>query len=126
MFAPVFDKMTASTDVTDKVGGVTNPRIYSFGEVVGQPVDRPYIVFQNVSGSPYNKLHDTPDKDSATVQIDVYATEANECRQLAMAARDALEGDCYMVSGPRENKEQDTKLFRISMDFDWIINHNEV
>ena len=125
MFAPVFDKLKASADVTGHVGA-TKPRIYSFGEVVGQPTDKPYIVFQNVSGSPYNKLHDTPDKDSSAVQIDAYATDATTCRQLAMAARDALESYCYMVSGPRENKEQDTKLFRVSMDFAWITNHTEV
>lgn len=123
MFAPVFDTLAASNSVTLLVGGAIMPRIYSFGEVVGQPVDTPYVVWQTVGGGPENLLADVADKDAVSVQLDVYAGTATECRNLAKAVRDALEPVCYMVSGPRENREADTRLFRVSMDFDWIINH---
>ena len=124
MFAPIFDTLESNAAVAAALGSPL--RAFSFGEVVGQPTTTPYLVWQNISGTPYNYLGQLPDKDDVSLQVDVYDATAAGARQTARVARDALEGVCYMVSGPREIKDTDTKLFRVSMDFDWIIDHNEV
>lgn len=124
MFAPIFDTLQDNTAAVAALGSPL--RAFSFGEVVGQPTSVPYLVWQNISGVPYNYLGQLPDKDDVSLQVDVYDDTATGARQTARVARDALEGVCYMVSGPREIKDTDTKLFRVSMDFDWIIDHNEV
>jgi len=124
MFAPIFDTLESNAAAVAALGSPL--RAFSFGEVVGQPTATPYLVWQNLSGVPYNYLGQLPDKDDVSLQVDVYDATAAGARQTARVARDALEGVCYMVSGPREIKDTDTKLFRVSMDFDWIIDHNEV
>jgi hypothetical protein len=119
---PIFDLVLASP-AADMLGG-SELRVFSFGEVEGQQIDAPYVVWQAVAGSPENTLADLPDKDSRTTQIDVYAKTRAQARAVATAVRDAMEGDGYMVNGPRDDRDPDTRLFFVSFDFDWIIPHS--
>jgi len=117
MFAPVFDILQSDADVTSIIGNP--PRAFDFGEVVGQDVARPYVVFQTISGNPYNALDCPPDTDLDSIQIDSYATNKAGAKDLSIAVRKALEASSYMISGPRVQHEEETRLFRVSMDFDF-------
>lgn len=122
MFAPVYETLNASANAQLKFG---NPlRAFSFGEVEGQTIDSPYLIWQEVAGTPENTLACLPDKDQQTTQIDVYATTRTAAKEAAIIARDAFESVAYMTSGPRVSRDPDTNLFRVSFDIDWIIDHN--
>src|SRR5690625_277380 len=117
MFPPVFDILQADAAVTAIIGNP--PRAFDFGEVVGQDVTRPYVVYQSISGDPYNTLFCPPDTDIISIQVDVYATDKAGAKNLSIAVRKALEASSYMISGPRVQHEEETRLFRVSMDFDF-------
>lgn len=117
--APIFELLDASADAHVQFG--TPLRVYSFGEVQGQPVQTPYLVWQNVAGVPNNTLADAPDTEERTTQVDVYAEQQRSVRDAATLARDILESGGYMIDGPRESKEPDTNLFRVSFDVAWIL-----
>lgn len=117
MFAPIVQILRNDPAVTSILGDP--PRAFDFGEVTGQDVPRPYLVFQNIAGSPYNTLDCPPDTDAAGIQIDIYAEQKATAKALATTVRIALEKHSYMVSGPRVQHEEDTRLYRVSMDFDF-------
>src|SRR5699024_2492684 len=94
MFAPIFDTLESNAAAVAALGSPL--RAFSFGEVVGQPTATPYLVWQNISGTPYNYLGQLPDKDDVSLQVDVYDATAAGARETARIARDALEGVCYM------------------------------
>jgi hypothetical protein len=122
MYPPVFRIATSSTAVTNLLGAPPNARIFSFGEA-NQSTQKPYMVWQLVSGHPENYLGCKPDLDYMTTQIDVYASSVSSARNVAQALRDAFEdsGECYIVAWRGEMKEANTNLYRISFDVDWIV-----
>lgn len=122
MFVDIYNALVADASVQAALGA--EPRVFAFGEVIGgEHVDKPYAVWQTVSGAPLNTLHCTPDKDGQSIQIDVYGEDKNSTRSAAKAIRDALEPTSYMTGGPRESREEDTRLYRVSMDFGFLIEH---
>ena len=84
-----------------------------------QGVQRPYGVWQRIFGSPENYLGDTPDMDSFTVQIDVYASSADSARTVAAALRDAIEPVAHITSWLGESVDPDTKNNRFSFQADF-------
>ena len=85
MFPPVF-KTLSTTAVTAIVG----TRIGRHGEVAQDEV-RPYIVWQIVTGQPYDNLSAAPCGDFTVVQIDCYHQTDAGVEQLATAVRAALD-----------------------------------
>src|SRR5699024_1535231 len=79
MFAPIFDTLESNAAAAAALGSPL--RAFSFGEVVGQPTSVPYLVWQNISGTPYNYLGQLPDKDDVSLQVDVYDATAAGARK---------------------------------------------
>lgn len=118
MYPPLFATCFASTAVKTALG--TSPmRLYPFGEAP-QDVALPYAVFQTTFGSPENLLGDVPDTDDWTVQVDVYAADADTARSTALALRNAIEAAAYIASWDGESRDPVTRNFRYGFTVDWI------
>lgn len=119
MFPPIFAICSASTAVKALIG--TSPvRLYPFGDAP-QTVTKPYVVWQTVTGQPENYVSNTPDIDSYTVQVDVYATTATGARDVAKAMRDAIEPYAHVVRWGGESRDSETQNYRFSFDVDWFV-----
>lgn len=118
MLPPVFQTLKASADVRNFVG--TNPpRIFRHGSAP-QAIDKPYITWFMVSGTPENQLSGTPPVDRCTVQVDCWHQTDSGIEAMAIAVRDAIEPFAHMTSAPVDDRETETKLFRIALVFDWF------
>lgn len=100
-------------------------RIYDFGDAP-QDVVKPYITFQNISDTPHNQLSGAPCADFDSIQIDIYAGPEESgrasIRALARLVRDALDSAGIASRLIIQKREPDTKLFRISIEADFITN----
>ena len=114
MIPPVQQALSGAAAVT----AIVSARIYQ--TVAPQDVVRPYIVWTLVSGVPGNNLSDTPEYDDQRVQVDCWSESPAQCRQLAEAARDAIEAQTNIVFGPWNEYEDDTKLYRWSFDAEYL------
>ena len=119
MSAPIFQLAVASATVKALLG--TSPtRFYLFGEA-DQSTVKPYAVWQQIYGSPENKLAGTPDEDVFGVMVDVYGNSASEVRQIGVALRDAFEPHGYVMSWGNESRELDTRLYRFSFTVEFMV-----
>lgn len=120
MYPPIFEVCAADPAVTALLG--TDPvRLFPFGEAP-QDSDRPYAVWQVVTGAPENYVNQIPDIDSWTVQIDVYAPSVAESRNIAQVLRNAVEPEAHVVLWGGEYREPTTNFYRYSFDVDWFTN----
>lgn len=123
MTPPVFTLATANAAVTALLG--TNPtRLWPFDDAPqkGKPgYGLPYAVWQLVGGVPENYLDRVPDADSYSVQIDVYAKNSGEARDVTLALRDCYEPHAYIQNWNGESREAVTRLYRVSFDIDFIV-----
>jgi hypothetical protein len=120
MLAPIFEICSASTAVTDLIG--TNPvRLFPFGEAP-QGVQAPYVVWQNIGGSPENYLGTLPDADGYSVQMDVYGVDAADALNVAMAIRDTVEPVGYVTGWGNTNRDFNTGLYRYNFTVDLLVN----
>ena len=122
MYPPIFPTIKASSAVRALIGS-SPVRFYQFG-MAPQDVVKPYVVWQRVFGSPENYLGDTPDMDSFTLQVDVYASPtqgAEVARNVAIALRDAIEPVAHITSWLGESQDPDTKNFRFGFQVDWWV-----
>lgn len=113
MIPDVYATLSAASTVTAIVGA----RIYRTTAPQGET--QPYVVWQLVTSVPENNLSNLPDMDDQRVQIDCYSLSQSQCRELGKAVRNAIEVVTHIVSGPWEDHESDTKLFRWSMDAEY-------
>lgn len=119
MYPPIFPVVAASSAVKALIG--PNPvRFYQFG-LAPQNVVKPYAVWQRTSGAPENYLGQTPDIDSFTLMVDVYAGSADSARSVAAALRDAIEPAAHITSWIGESIDPDTKNNRFSFLVDWWV-----
>lgn len=119
MIAPVFSVCAASPAVTALLG--TDPlRLYPFG-LQDDAVVYPYVVWQNVSGSPENYLAQRPDVDSFTLQVDAYADTVDEVIAVAAALRDAIEPQALITRWGDQTRDNDTRRYRYSFDVEWLV-----
>lgn len=96
----------------------TNPcRFFPFGYSV-QGMDKPYILWQNISGSPENNLSQSPDIDFNVIQVDIYGSSTQEVNSAFIAVRDALEAEGYITSFGVNEVDTETKLYRLGFDFE--------
>lgn len=124
MYPPIFETVSADSDVQTNLG--SSPcRFYPFGEAP-QNVAKPYAVWQFISGSPENYLGQVPDIDSMSLQIDVYATTASNARDVAQALRDAIEPHAHIISWRGEDRDTETRNYRVSFDVDWLVSREAV
>lgn len=120
MFPRVYQTLTANPTVVAMVAN----RIGRHG-VIQQTETRPYITWQIVLGQPYDNLSSPPCGDFTTVQIDCYCggTKADEdIERLALAVRAALDAAGVHNRVTVNNRDPDTKLYRVGIDADFITN----
>jgi len=119
MFAPVFATAITSADVLQKLG--SNPtRLFLFGQAP-QNIAKPYAVWQDITGSPYNQLSGVPTVDRYTIQFDVYATTAQAAREAAEALRDVFEPVAYVVGWRGGSRDTVTQNYRYGFDIEWHV-----
>lgn len=128
MFPPIYTTLQDSATVRAIFGA--RPRVYRHGEAPQLPSPKaggnvpevkPYATWLLVSAVPENNLSSTPSHDRDGVQIDVYARGDAECVEAAQAIRDRMETVTHMTALRGLTRDVDTRLYRISMDFDfWL------
>lgn len=126
--APIFAVCAADLGVRDALWWASAPlsmggphlKLYPFGEAP-QGVDKPYAVWQLVTGSPENYLAGRPDMDGYTLQVDVYAATGSSARAVAEAISHAIELQACVTRWGGETRDTETKLYRSSFDIDWLV-----
>jgi hypothetical protein len=116
MLPPIFQTLKAAGTVTSLIGNP--PRAYRHG-AAPQDVLKPYVTWFVVGGVPENTMSELPQIDRLPVQVDCWSTSDSGVEALAVAVRNALEPNAHMTSIILDEQEPETKLYRISMQFDW-------
>jgi hypothetical protein len=111
----IFGLLKAAPAVTAIIGAT--PKAYRHG-TAPQGTVAPYVVWTVISGDPENTLSEAPLVDRLTLQVDCYHTTDGGIEQLAQAVRDALEPHMHLTGIPIDQREPDTGLYRIGLQFD--------
>lgn len=120
MYAPIFSICSKDSEVLSLLG--SNPvRLFAFGDAP-QNVEKPYAVWQTVSGLPSTFINEIPDIDSFIIQVDVYAETESTARASAKAIRDAVEPYANITAWRGEFTDPTTLLRRYSFDITWFVN----
>lgn len=121
MFPPLFPAVAANAPCVALLKAGTGPvRFYQFG-LAPQNVVKPYAVWQRIFGAPENYLGQMPDIDSFSLQIDAYASSADQVRTVAAALRDALEPVGYITNWLGESIDPATGNYRFSFSMDALV-----
>lgn len=118
MLPPLFPTCVMSSAVTSLLGE-SPTRLYPAGEAP-QDGPAPYATYQIASGAPFNYLSGRPDTDATTTQVDIYGRTMAEAHDVYEAIRDAVEPVAYVVAFNLDERDEDTRLWRVSFDVDWI------
>jgi hypothetical protein len=116
MLPPVYDVLKSSSAVVALVGDA----IWRHS-AAPQDGPRPYITWFIVTGLPDNQLSGLPSDDQMTVQVDCWAKTDAQAEALATAVRDAIEPYAHMTGQPIDAREPTTKLWRMALEFNWIV-----
>lgn len=116
MLPPVHAALMASTAVTNLIGS-TPARAFRHGEAP-QNVVAPYVTW-SVFGVAENGLSGAC-ADVWRVQIDCWSNGDAQVETLAAAVRAAIEPKAHLQSYDNDERDTETRRYRISMSFDWI------
>lgn len=120
MFAPIYATLNTSA-----VKNIVANRIYAFGSAP-QNVLAPYITWFVVATDPHNQISGAPCGDTDTIQIDCWTGpkdgRESDCVALAKAVRDALDEAGQANRVIINTRDADTKLFRISLQVEFLHN----
>ena len=122
MTAPIFELLNASDEVKAFLQTGNKLRAYEFGLAPDAP-QKPYLVWQDISGVPQNHLDCPANTDHITIQIDIYTLEPLQLRNIREAVRKALELDnsCTVTDLRGNEREPITKLYRTGFDSNWFV-----
>ena len=122
MTAPIFELLNASDEVKSFLQTGNKLRAYEFGLAPDAP-QKPYLVWQDISGVPQNHLDCPANTDHITIQIDIYTLEPLQLRTIREAVRKALELDnsCTVTDLRGNEREPETKLYRTGFDSNWFV-----
>ena len=115
MLPNVYQALRSNATVASTVG----TRIYRHGSAP-QDVAKPYITWFVVTGNPQDVLNAAPCHDKDTIQIDCWSETDNGVETLAYAVRAALDSQLISNRMVINNRETDTKLYRIAIEADFI------
>lgn len=115
MFPPVYTTLRANATVLAMVAD----RIGAQGWVP-QDTTRPYITWFIVIGQPHDTLSEIPQSDFDSVQIDCWHPTEAGVRELSLAVRDALDSAAVLNRVVVNNKDTETKLYRVGIQADFI------
>lgn len=118
---PVYGTLIASSAVS----AIAQTRIYPHADAP-QGATRPYITWHIVSGVPQNSLSNLPDIDNISVQVDCWDMSATSVVDLAQAVRNAIEPYAHMVAIPFNSRDTETRLYRMTLQFDWWLNRDYI
>lgn len=97
-----------------------NPvRFFEFGSAPQLEI-LPYATFQEINGTPFNKLSGAAEADLITYQIDAWSKTASEARAVFNAIRNAIEHDGY-ITFFSTGRDDESGLFRSTLRFQQII-----
>lgn len=116
MLPPIFAILRASAAVQGIVGDP--PAVFGHGSAPQQNLKR-YVTWFVVADAPENNLSDPPPTDRVTVQLDCWHDTDAGVEALATAVRDAMEAVAHMTGVVVNNRDTETKLFRIALQFDY-------
>lgn len=117
MLPLVYTLLRSSPVIVDAV----DEAIYRHG-IASEDAPRPYITWLLVAGRPEDQLSGSPCVDFDLVQIDVWSEDDNQVEQIAYAVRDVLDNAGHANRIIMNTFDKDTKLFRISIEADFIHN----
>lgn len=115
MFPPVFSTLSAASAVTALIGDP--PRAWRHGNAP-QGGTQPYVTWF-AGATPENTLSELPAVDRVGLQVDCWSADDAEVEALAIAVRDAIEPLAQMTTAPVDDFEPQTKLYRVTLQFDW-------
>jgi hypothetical protein len=118
MLPPIFRLLKASVSVAAILGA--QPKVYRHGQAP-QGTQPPYVTWTVIGGAPENTLSEAPSTDRIVVQVDCYHSTDEGIEQLAAAVRAALEGDAYCTGIPLDQREPETRWFRMALQFDFLL-----
>ena len=125
MTAPIFKLLNASEELKPYLE-TKHPKVvlraYEFG-LAPDKVKKPYLVWQDLTGTPQNHIDCPALTDHFTIQIDIYAETPDDLAAIKNAARRALELDnsCTVTSLRGNEREPETKLYRTGFDSNWFV-----
>ncbi len=117
MIPPVFPLLQASSAVAVLLGS-DRLRVYPWGRAPEGGL-RPYATYTVYDGQSENYLGQVPDMDNLGTQVDVWADTGEACVACAIAIRDALEAHAHVTSFDGSKWDEESKLYRCRMDFDF-------
>lgn len=115
MLQNVYQTLRDNATVVSTVG----TRIYRHGSAP-QDVQKPYITWFVVSGQPEDILNAAPPHDRDVIQIDCWSETDTGVETLAYAVRAALDSKLISNRIVVDNRETDTKLYRMALEADFI------
>ena len=107
----VRDVLVASAGVTALVGQRVSPMLKA------QDIALPAIVLQRISVTPQNHLQGFGNLDGNRVQLDSWATTYIVARQVADAARTALQAAGYVLGLESDDYDSATQTYRVIQDW---------
>lgn len=114
---PIFSIIESNAACTDILG--TGPvRFFPFGKAP-QGVAKPYAVYTVFNANPENYLSGAPDIDNKGTQVDLYAENAEDLRNLFEAIKNAIELKAHMTSFSTPVPDAETALWTARMEFDF-------
>lgn len=125
MTAPIFKLLNASLELKPYLE-TKKPKVilraYEFG-LAPDDVKKPYLVWQDITGTPLNHIDGPAVTDHISIQIDIYADTPDDLITIKNAARRALELDnaCTVTELRGNSREYDTKLYRTGFDCNWFV-----
>lgn len=116
MILPIYKMLSESPEVTALVGD----RI--FEDVAPDDTKPPYVVWQELSGTPRNHLDCPAHTDHIMYQAMCYDANQTAVYQLREAVRKALEQDSYILNSRISGRDPETKLYVRGFDANWFLN----
>jgi hypothetical protein len=116
MLPPIYSWLNTSAVQT-----LVDRRVYRHGNAP-QDTTRPYVTWSLVFGLPDNELSAPPVSDRYTIQIDCWHPEDSGVEELAVAVRDAIEAYAHITGMPVNERDAETKLYRIALQADVLLN----
>lgn len=115
MLPAVYSTLRSNSAVLAAVGN----RIYRHGSAP-QDVSKPYITWFVVTGMPEVQLSGAPCVDMDAVQIDCWSDQDAQVESLAYSVRKSLDDAKIVNRIVQNNREDDTRLYRIGIEADFI------
>ncbi|KRD71448.1 DUF3168 domain-containing protein [Lysobacter sp. Root96] len=114
MLPPVYQ-----TIQSPELSAIVGDKIGRHGSIE-QGTQAPYVTWSLVSGQPYDQLSGTPPSDFMPTQIDSWSMDDAQVEVMASTIRTSLDAARICNRIVINQREPDTKLYRIGIEADFI------